>query len=446
MHILVAFYVFTAMALPLQWFLALQVTLHVPYVLLTGGLARLGSSKDPYHTGRREWPPVQKWATEYMQLMGDLWLGGVRVIRDGKPARLPAGTPRVFGYHPHGLYPLGAGFLPYLRTFQKLFPDGRRPVTLTANAMFYPPLLRDVMGWAGARRVSRRTLEKALCENGSVLLVPGGQQELVYTYRAHRDRDPEVVLSTRWVRQSSLTPPRIHPRVLGGRQKGTPTAVLVERVPETAAPPYLLRLLGTRALFVWRSSTGRPCTQCSSSARCLGSATSSTCPGCSSGPTRSLDSRSLTCWVEGKGRGRSRAARLVANMPRPRSMPLRRHCLCRWGLLPSPRPHTHPVTFVVGEPLLPPGLPGAMDVQGVAAEPLQQQKAGGGGARRRRVTGLLPRRNRPCCFRPGNQPTLSSLCQAGQQQRRQGEGWRRPPASTDQRSGQRAPECLRAPD
>ena len=50
-----------------------------------------------------------------------------------------------------------------------------------------------------------------------------------------------------------------------------------------------------------------------------------------------------------------------------------------------PEPYTHPVTFAVGEPLLPPGLPGAPD--------LGPHSTGGGGGkrtgtRRRLVDGL----------------------------------------------------------
>ena len=44
-------------------------------------------------------------------------------------------------------------------------------------------LVRDLCSWCGLRQVSRRTFVRALQEKGSVMLVPGGQAELVHTWR-----------------------------------------------------------------------------------------------------------------------------------------------------------------------------------------------------------------------------------------------------------------------
>lgn len=44
-------------------------------------------------------------------------------------------------------------------------------------------LVRDLCSWCGLRQVSRRTFVRALEEKGSVMLVPGGQAELVHTWR-----------------------------------------------------------------------------------------------------------------------------------------------------------------------------------------------------------------------------------------------------------------------
>ena len=47
----------------------------------------------------------------------------------------------------------------------------------------YLQLVRDLCSWCGLRQVSRRTFVRALEEKGSVMMVPGGQAELVHTWR-----------------------------------------------------------------------------------------------------------------------------------------------------------------------------------------------------------------------------------------------------------------------
>ncbi|EFJ45849.1 hypothetical protein VOLCADRAFT_93670 [Volvox carteri f. nagariensis] len=104
-------------------------------------------------------------------------------------ADLPRGCHRryVLGFHPHGLYPTGAGFLPLMPTVQAAFP-GLTLVTLTASIVHYLPGLRDIAGWAGFRQVTRATFRRALRDTGAVLLCPGGQAELVYADRAFPPR------------------------------------------------------------------------------------------------------------------------------------------------------------------------------------------------------------------------------------------------------------------
>jgi hypothetical protein len=60
----------------------------------------------------------------------------------------------IFGFQPHGLYPTGAGFLPWMPSFKQHFP-GVNPVTLTATVIFFPPFIRDICCWAGFRQVGR---------------------------------------------------------------------------------------------------------------------------------------------------------------------------------------------------------------------------------------------------------------------------------------------------
>ena len=57
------------------------------------------------------------------------------------------------------------------------------PVAMTDIHVGYMQLVRDLCSWCGLRQVSRRTFVRALEEKGSVMLVPGGQAELVHTWR-----------------------------------------------------------------------------------------------------------------------------------------------------------------------------------------------------------------------------------------------------------------------
>ena len=60
--------------------------------------------------------------------------------------------------------------------------------------MWVMQLVRDLVSWCGLRQVSRRTFVRALQDKGSVMLVPGGQAELVHTWRIKR-RQEYVVYS-----------------------------------------------------------------------------------------------------------------------------------------------------------------------------------------------------------------------------------------------------------
>jgi 1-acyl-sn-glycerol-3-phosphate acyltransferase len=45
--------------------------------------------------------------------------------------------------------------------------------------MHYVPLMRDILQWLGGREVSKEAISYALSRQESVLLVPGGQQEMM---------------------------------------------------------------------------------------------------------------------------------------------------------------------------------------------------------------------------------------------------------------------------
>lgn len=48
-------------------------------------------------------------------------------------------------------------------SFQRAMP-GLHPVPLSASVMYFPPLIKDIICWAGFRQVSKHTFIKALHE------------------------------------------------------------------------------------------------------------------------------------------------------------------------------------------------------------------------------------------------------------------------------------------
>ncbi|KIY91454.1 hypothetical protein MNEG_16510 [Monoraphidium neglectum] len=82
--------------------------------------------------------------------------GGPNGAGVGAGAAGGGAAPRmIFGFHPHGFYPTGAGFLPMMESFRARLP-GVRPSTLVANVLFVPPFLRDIAAWSGFRKEAPR--------------------------------------------------------------------------------------------------------------------------------------------------------------------------------------------------------------------------------------------------------------------------------------------------
>ncbi|GMH39261.1 hypothetical protein BSKO_07159 [Bryopsis sp. KO-2023] len=149
------------------------------------------STGNPGHTGCRKWPVVRTWFNRHLPESLKFWVGKVNLIYASENKPDPDKS-YIFGYHPHGLYPCGAAFFPLLPGFEVVFP-GLTPATLSASVMFFTPLIRDLLSWCGVRDVSRSTFIRALQEDRGVILCPGGQEELVETYRVFREPSELVV-------------------------------------------------------------------------------------------------------------------------------------------------------------------------------------------------------------------------------------------------------------
>lgn len=114
-HLYVAVVAFTCMLLPLGVAISAWTALYaVRFVVSARGR--------PQDTGCRQSPWFRGWLSRTLEPSLDAWLGSFEVIRDADEGEIEAPTLRggvvpaqqryVFGYHPHGEYPLGAAYLP----------------------------------------------------------------------------------------------------------------------------------------------------------------------------------------------------------------------------------------------------------------------------------------------------------------------------------------------
>jgi hypothetical protein len=84
----------------------------------------------------------------------------------------------VFAFHPHGVQPFTVMWIQLSRDWREKF-KGLRFSVMTASVMHFVPLMRDVLQWLGGREVSKESIVHALSRKESILLVPGGQQEMM---------------------------------------------------------------------------------------------------------------------------------------------------------------------------------------------------------------------------------------------------------------------------
>lgn len=141
--------------------------------------------------GCRKWSVVRQWFYRHLSKSLQNWQNEAHLIYSGKS--MPnMDNLHIMGFHPHGMYPLGAVAIPLLSGFQNFFP-GCEPATLAASSMFIPPIQRDLLHWWGVREVSRSSFVRALREEKSVIVCPGGQEELVETYKYNTETKECIV-------------------------------------------------------------------------------------------------------------------------------------------------------------------------------------------------------------------------------------------------------------
>eukprot|EP00911_Craspedida_sp_UC1_P002953 UC1_evm1s2153 len=106
------------------------------------------------------------------------------------PAVLPAGRPYIMGYHPHGIIPFAAGLLLVHPEWKRLAP-GVTPHFMVDALLQAIPGIRDILQWFGSKEVSRDSVASTLAAEEPLLLVPGGQVEMMRS----RSWVPETYIS-----------------------------------------------------------------------------------------------------------------------------------------------------------------------------------------------------------------------------------------------------------
>ncbi|KAG3121548.1 hypothetical protein PI125_g204 [Phytophthora idaei] len=147
----------------------------VPVLLLTiaAYMYEFTYRGNPHQTGCRE---RLSWITGHSFLIETVkrYFSG-RIIR---MAPLDPKKQYVLSFHPHGITPTSVMWLQFNAEWRKLFPNFYAHI-LTASIMHALPLARDILQFLGSREVTRQAFTYTLQHNESVLLVPGGQAEML---------------------------------------------------------------------------------------------------------------------------------------------------------------------------------------------------------------------------------------------------------------------------
>ncbi|TDH70759.1 uncharacterized protein CCR75_000501 [Bremia lactucae] len=92
----------------------------------------------------------------------------------------------VLCFHPHGIMPISIMWLQFTAQWRQLFPNFYAHI-LTASILHQIPLARDLLHFYGSREVSRTVFANTLRQNESVLVVPGGQAEMLHQQSAKNE-------------------------------------------------------------------------------------------------------------------------------------------------------------------------------------------------------------------------------------------------------------------
>lgn len=98
------------------------------------------------------------------------------IVREGLSFNSDANY--VFGYHPHGVIPCTSLWMSWTSEWLRKLP-GIHPTTLVSSILHYIPGYRDWVQCLNGGVISRRGIQTGLSRCGSVILIPGGQREML---------------------------------------------------------------------------------------------------------------------------------------------------------------------------------------------------------------------------------------------------------------------------
>ncbi|GAB5361867.1 hypothetical protein AAMO2058_000749900 [Amorphochlora amoebiformis] len=164
----------------------------------------------PASSGRRSWPAFQRIFSLVCDYLFSPYFN-LEIVRDsdepfppataGQNPKQPAtgkASRYIFGYHPHGIIPIASQWTTMTNLWKEKFP-GILPVTLVSSIIHTIPFMRDLAQWTGGYEITREGFRAALYDRGAVLLVPGGQEEMIGS-RSDCDKVPIVTSHKGFVR------------------------------------------------------------------------------------------------------------------------------------------------------------------------------------------------------------------------------------------------------
>lgn len=126
---------------------------------------------NPHNTGVWSWP----WFRNNLSFWSSIErYFSFKLIPHGK---LEKDQVYMYGFHPHGIYPLTTFWATRGAQWRKCYPGVNLDI-LAASVIFYIPMIREIAMWGGGRDVSRTSIDLSFAQKRSVMLVPGGEREM----------------------------------------------------------------------------------------------------------------------------------------------------------------------------------------------------------------------------------------------------------------------------
>jgi hypothetical protein len=158
-------------SLPWQESRALLVMTLAHYIYVTAT-----SALNPEVSGWRRWGLLhgfeQLWELAYSYF-------SMEVVFDGND-KCDEKKGCVIGFHPHGIIPYNAGLMLLHPSWKQAYPH-QQVYFMTDGFTHAVPFMKDLIQWLGAREVSKEVINRVLGDGNTVMLVPGGQAEIMTT-------------------------------------------------------------------------------------------------------------------------------------------------------------------------------------------------------------------------------------------------------------------------